>query len=186
MGYNRALDLMAIATAAVKAGLPEKAASYLQAAAKDPGADAAISAVFAANTKKKMAAKKKKAKASFTAEQLKLRAAFRAVAGEDADEDKEIHEGDEEVDMDDGEDTVSGVEESDEDMMKVEDAEEVAALRAALTEGTQDETIEDMTREEESEGAGEPTPAVNARKATAKVANERFSRTLRNLAARSK
>ena len=162
--YNRSLDLMAIATAAVKAGLPEKAATYLQAAARDPGADAAMSAIFAANKKKK-----KKARASASA--LALRSAFGA----------EEEEGFEEVDKDDSE--VSGIEEEDdEDTMRVTDS--VASLRAAL-EGTQDETIEDMTRDEEADGFDETTPKVTARrKATAtKVGNERFARTLRNLAA---
>ena len=184
MGYNRSLDLMAIATAAVKAGLPEKAADYLRAAAKDPSADKAIAAVFAANAKKKTPAKKKKAKASFTAEQLILRAAFNVTAGDDeVEEDKE---------EDKEEDETVEEAESDEDVMKVEDDEAVAALRAALVEGGKEVTtdeLEDMTREEETASDEEETEKflpVSAKKATAKASNERFARTLRNLAARSK
>lgn len=176
MGYNRSLDLMAIATAAVKAGLPEKAATYLKAAAQDPSADAAIAAVFAANAKKKTPAKKKKAKASFTAEQLVLRAAFDVVAAD----------GDEAVDEDEDEDETVEEAESDEDVMKVEEDTSVAALRAALAEGGSEESIEDMTREEEAEPDEDIPVVVASKKATVKAANERFSRTLRNLAARSK
>lgn len=182
MGYNRSLDLMAIATAAVKAGLPDKAASYLQAAAKDPSADSAIAAVFAANAKKKPA-KKKKSKASFTSEQLVLRAAFNVSAAEGDDEDE---------DMPEDEDKVEEAE-SDEDMMKVEEDDSVAALRAALVAGNEEVTtdeMEDMTRDEETASDEETDkflPVAASKKATTvKAANERFSRTLRNLAARSK
>lgn len=189
MSYNRSLDLMAIATAAVKAGLPAKAAKYMKEAASDAGADAAISAIFAANGKKKPAfLKKKKAKAGLTEEQTALRAAFSQIAGpaenDDAEEDDERDEGDAEVKKSEGEATVSSSDdEDDEDDMKVDD-ESVAALRAALTTTAKDATIEDMTREEEAEGAGEPMPKVTESKV--KASTERFARTLRNLAARSK
>jgi hypothetical protein len=63
MGYNRALDLMAMSLAATQINMPVRAAKFMHEAAAEVSASAAIEAIFAAN-KKKPAAKKKKAKAS--------------------------------------------------------------------------------------------------------------------------
>ena len=60
MSYNRTLDLLAVSLAATMAGLPVKAAKYMQAAAKHESADSAIEAICAANKKKAKPSRRKR------------------------------------------------------------------------------------------------------------------------------
>lgn len=195
MSYNRTLDLLAVSLAATQAGLPVKAAKFMQAAAKDPSATAAIEAICAANKKKTKP--KKKAKASY---------ASTIFAGVEDDEMP-----DEETADSDGEAV------DDEEVMKVEPSETARMLRAALRAGADyvcdDEDSEEVAGEEEPIGATAKPKPVKAKaggRASAmpelegdmaelepnevgadgmiepkvNMESARFARTLRNLAAR--
>ena len=173
MAYNRSLDLIAIGLAAVRAGLPVKAARYMAEAAADDGAESAINAIFSANKKKGPAKKKPKAKAkaSLTPEQAQLRAAFRLVAdAEGTLEEDEEAEGDEQFEADEAD---SGTDDdiaetadsdenvSDEEVMHVQD-EAAASLRAALMgeDGDDEEGPEAEVGDTEDDTE---TPSVTAR-----------------------